>query len=561
MANKLNRRDFLKLGGLTAVSLPAIDIIGKLGNDNLLASEEVYGGFVIRQLGKGEGPYQVSEDYERFDAKNCIFGRMPTDPIIQEIIATTQPMGTPDQPGWRREDVALNAAAWTLAEYEHAGADFTDMHGGLLQLDPIDQAFLGQNPMLDGPWDHSHYTEEDLARIVKKAAKFYGASLVGIAPMDERWIYAGYSDSFGKGNGGAPIVFEDVDVTELPEGTVTVTVARQAIGAELSTKDPEALKEFFLETLRQVNPAEMPPGSPPPDAMMAMPPQQYAALLPQILGDMPAPVLTAFAAALDLGFEVSATDPSEAFRARYQEDGTMVIPRTMKWVIVLGFEMDFDGMNANPTPLGQSSSANGYSRATFTAGTLAEFVRHLGYNAVPAVNQTGLSVPMAIDAGLGELGRQGILITPKYGPRVRLAKIITDMPLATDSPIRFGVKEFCDVCGKCADNCPSQAIYFEDQTMEAMNISTNPGVMKWPLDSEKCFAGWQMSGGDCGNCIKVCPFNKPEGWLHDITRILIGASSGPIDRLLLNLDDASGYGEDNDPGKFWDQDHYVHVKP
>ena len=561
MSHGISRKDFLKLGGLAAISLPTANLVGKVGSYDLLESPEEYGGFLVQQLENGDSPYTVSADYERFDSNNCIFGRMMGDPKIQDILQNTEPMAKPTDPGWRREDWALNAATWALSEYQGANAPFTDNHGGFLSIDPLNASSVGGlNPQLKEPWDHSHYSEEDLANIVKKAAMFYGASLVGIAELDERWIYSRYSDTFGPSNGGE-IRFTDIEDVELPEGTVPAAAGLDMITMKLMAMNPEDVKALLLDIMSKADPSMLPADAPPPAALEAMPAEQLAGMLPMILGSMPVPVLNIMAGILELGVEITEVDPTESRLPRYLQDGTMAIPKTMQRVIVLGLEMDYDSMEANPTPLGQSSSGNGYSRGTFTAGTLAEFIRYLGYNAIPAVNQTSLSVPQAIDAGLGELGRQGILITPKYGPRVRLAKVITDMPLATDKPISFGVKEFCDVCGKCAEHCPAEAIFFEDQTMDAMNVSTNPGVMKWPLDSEKCFRGWQMAGGDCGQCIKVCPFNKPEGWLHEITRILIGAKSGAIDSLLLKLDDASGYGDGiPDAEEFWKKDNYIHVK-
>ena len=151
------------------------------------------------------------------------------------------------------------------------------------------------------------------------------------------------------------------------------------------------------------------------------------------------------------------------------------------------------------------------------------------------------------------MGRNGILITPKFGPRVRLAKVITDLPLKHDTPISFGVEEFCKVCKKCAELCPTQAITHEDEkTYSAPTISANPGVKKWTINAEDCYAGWFANGSGCGVCIQVCPFNKPEGWLHDVTRIMIGAGVGSIDDLMVKLDDASGYGSGKPKFGFWD---------
>ena len=66
---------------------------------------------------------------------------------------------------------------------------------------------------------------------------------------------------------------------------------------------------------------------------------------------------------------------------------------------------------------------------------------------------------------------------------------------------------------------------------------------------------------DCATCIMVCPFNKPESWLHKATRALIGAGSGTIDKALLQLDNASAYGEQKDPADFWrKKETFIHTK-
>jgi hypothetical protein len=57
-------------------------------------------------------------------------------------------------------------------------------------------------------------------------------------------------------------------------------------------------------------------------------------------------------------------------------------------------------------------------------------------------------VPFAIEAGIGELSRLNKLVTPEFGPAVRLCKVFTDLPMACDTPIDFGL-EFCKKCKKC----------------------------------------------------------------------------------------------------------------
>jgi len=232
----------------------------------------------------------------------------------------------------------------------------------------------------------------------------------------------------------------------------------------------------------------------------------------------------------------------------------------MKYVIALAFEMDIDGIDASIGGPAAAATGNGYSRMTFTASCLAEFIRALGYHAIPSGNCTGLSIPIAIDAGLGELGRLGLLITPKYGPRVRLAKVITDMPLIPDNPISFGVTEFCEICGKCAKQCPGGAIPDVDRTYDPVDISNSAGIYRWPVDHPRCHLVWRQEGLDCATCIRSCPFNKPETWVHELARILIGVNSGPLNKLILKLDDAGSFGKQANPRSFWKKDRYIHIK-
>jgi epoxyqueuosine reductase len=228
------------------------------------------------------------------------------------------------------------------------------------------------------------------------------------------------------------------------------------------------------------------------------------------------------------------------------------IPDNMTHVIVVAVPMDYESMRTSPTAPASAATGAGYSRMAFTAGLLGQYIRGLGYTALACGNDTGCSIPMAIDAGLGELARNGLLITPQYGPRVRLAKIITDLPLIVDTPIEFGVWEFCKVCKKCAAECPSKAIPESDTTTDTHNISNRTGLNRWPVNAEKCLSFWAANKTDCSNCIRSCPFNKPAGFLHDAVRC--GISRMPwLNRLFLWGDDLCGYGRQLPADKFWQQ--------
>ena len=552
----ISRRDFLKLGGLAAISLPTITQVGKIGNQDLLESQEAYGGFLILRLGEDEPPIEVDDSiYKRFDSTNVIFSRIIWDDAYIQRVESTQKVFEANDPGYTHIDVALSGAANFCGGFEGTNSPLTGKHAGLLSLNPAVLTKPGVN--FDGPWDHSNLTPEEVAAVVKKSALFLGASLVGIAPMNDRWIYSQAYDMLA--GGAAPIEITKVEVPELPEGKVSIQEAGQIIKEEMKKLEGEQIKAMVIDVLESVDPSLLPPDTPPIGMAKMLPAGQFKENVSKFTA-MPASILSVFAKKLGLDFEIANVDLGESAKPRYLEDGTLAIPETMKTVIVLAFEMDYDSIEAAPTIQGDLATMDGYSKMAITAGSLAKFIRELGYNAIPCGNNTGISVPQAIEAGLGEGARNGILITPKYGPRVRLAKVITDLPMAYDKPIRFGVREFCEVCKKCAKYCPTQAISYGQRTMEATTISTNPGVMKWSVNAEDCYIGWTVNGSGCGQCIRVCPFNKPESWLHDATRILIGAQTGSLDSLLVKLDDASGYGPPEPRFDFWKSNRFIHIK-
>ena len=175
-------------------------------------------------------------------------------------------------------------------------------------------------------------------------------------------------------------------------------------------------------------------------------------------------------------------------------------------VIVLVGAMDESIVKYSPTALGAAATELGYAMMGFTAASVAAFIRRLGFRAIPTGNDTALSIPYATMAGLGELGRHGLLIHPQHGARVRIAKIFTNLPVKPDRPIRFGVSDYCATCDLCAKACPAQCIPYGEPTTEIPNDAAAPGMRKWYIDSKKCRSFWDRNGSDCSNCIKVCPY-------------------------------------------------------
>jgi reductive dehalogenase len=238
-----------------------------------------------------------------------------------------------------------------------------------------------------------------------------------------------------------------------------------------------------------------------------------------------------------------------------QEHVPLELPEGCTNAVVMAVEMDYDSCRYSPDGISGASTGLGYSRQAVLANLVATFIRGLGYRAAPSGNDTAHSIPLAMAAGLGELGRMGLLVTKKFGPRVRLCKFFTDMPLAFDDYEPFGVTEFCRTCKKCAERCPSNAITKGDQTIAGPSLSNHSGVRKWYINPEKCFEFWAENWMDCNNCVKVCPFNKPPGTLHDLVRFFIRKSPS-LNRFWVWMDDLLGYGKPLSPQEknFWEVD-------
>lgn len=216
------------------------------------------------------------------------------------------------------------------------------------------------------------------------------------------------------------------------------------------------------------------------------------------------------------------------------------LPEEYKYTIVMATEMDYKDIQRSPAV--SASTDLGYSKMDWMAAGVAQYIRELGYEAIPAGNEMSLTVPQAVDAGLGEMGRNGMLITAEFGPRVRLCKVFTSLPLTPDRPIDIGVQRFCEKCERCAETCPANAVKRGERTDKAWNMSNNEGVLKWPTNAEKCLNFWVKNGTCCENCIRSCPWNKPKGWLHSAVRGVV-AYTHVFDSLFVKVDSALGYGK------------------
>jgi len=362
-------------------------------------------------------PYEVADTFEKMSEADTIFARVQYDPKFQYYHQTefsgAEFMISKGIPGYGRFEHELSVAAWKLYDSRES----------------IERPGIGLDPEASEVGERRTTNSDELTKMVKKAARFFGADLVGVAPLNRNWLY---------------------------------TVNRR--------------------------------GEP---------------------------------------YDVS---------------------EQMKFVIVMAVEMDYDAIATSPTFTSSAATALGYSTMTFVEVELAAFIQRLGYHAMTCGNNVSLSVPQAIDAGLGQYGRHGILITKEFGPRVRIAKVITDMPLNRDYPdTRFckSVIRFCETCEKCATTCPSQSIpYGTEQMWSGKSRSNNPGIRKWFVDVESCYGFWVENGSECSNCIRSCPYNKKNGFFH--RTILWFVQNTPwLNRLVVKMDDIVGYGKQRGSVNFW----------
>ncbi|WP_066632432.1 4Fe-4S dicluster domain-containing protein [Labilibacter marinus] len=208
------------------------------------------------------------------------------------------------------------------------------------------------------------------------------------------------------------------------------------------------------------------------------------------------------------------------------------VKNTQQYGIAITVEMNKDYLATGPSAPTLMESAQQYLNSGTIALQLAYFIANMGYSARAHIdgNYEVVCPLVARDAGLGEIGRMGLLMTTGLGPRVRIAVVTTDIPLIpTERKIDTSVDDFCGICKKCADVCPSQAIPKEAKR----NIN---GVQRWQINQEKCFGYWCVSGTDCGRCMSVCPYSHPNNLLHNMVRWGIN-KSWLFRRVALWLDD------------------------
>jgi epoxyqueuosine reductase len=174
-----------------------------------------------------------------------------------------------------------------------------------------------------------------------------------------------------------------------------------------------------------------------------------------------------------------------------------------RYAIALGLPMNREKMLTVPGHTAAMEVQRVYTQGSYLTVDLTRYIRSLGWatKALP-INSASeyLHIPIAIAAGIGELGKHGSLICKEYGSNFRLTTVVTDLPLVPDKPVDIGVEDICATCQACNRACPPDAIFTEKQWVR--------GEKKWYVDFDKCMPYFSSTYG-CGICLEVCPWSEP----------------------------------------------------
>ena len=222
-----------------------------------------------------------------------------------------------------------------------------------------------------------------------------------------------------------------------------------------------------------------------------------------------------------------------------------------RYAICMGFESDYEKFLSNNSRISDAEYGLGNIHTIPTTFMLAAYIREMGYPARAHHYGRGEvnPIPLAVDAGLGELGRHGMLIHEEYGSRLHLSVVTTDLPLAVDEPVDVGVEDVCKYCMKCARTCPSHSIPFGGKEI-------HNGVERYRINVDSCYKYRMASRGDwsvCVICVSSCCYNKRKAWWHTLACWILKRLPIPLRPLyikpLLWIDDL-----------FWGKRPWKHMK-
>ncbi|MFC1959493.1 4Fe-4S dicluster domain-containing protein [Chloroflexota bacterium] len=484
--NSLSRRDFLKIAGVAGVAVQAGALVG--AGVATGSSSETYTG------------------WESFNPGTMFFDRTPFeyDPPAHEPVSEVRRPSHFTDYVFQRVGMFQGALAqnpeWTIE-------------------DPIED--LGVPPALvefynEFPerlaWDHKTFTETIPNNAQDKA------------------IYGGYfrlADAYGEGWGAfsselerplfPPEISDYMKIGTQKELDKQLTI-QAVIDATLAGDIVEQEESESLSSTAQDPPTydrsqitEVPEG-------MGLPPQ-VPFLSPEKASEFVKEMAHRYGATLVRITKINHDFTyADGWRGTEHDYDTTELPPSWEYGIVIGVPMEWDIVATSPNA---STSGDAYNRVSSAASRMEAMLKSLGYACRAHSPNAGYDVvvpPIAIDAGLGEVGRTGYCITPEVGGNCRTAVIATELPLAIDKPIDYGVEAFCNSCKLCAEGCPSGAISMADNPDDLVIRGYN----HWYINNGACYNFWRESMGPmgCRLCVVTCPYSRKDNWVHSIARTI-----------------------------------------
>ena len=203
----------------------------------------------------------------------------------------------------------------------------------------------------------------------------------------------------------------------------------------------------------------------------------------------------------------------------FADASTLGLPITRDYSFGISFAIRHDNAVVNQLPndeLWQQMSSSLTEKAGHIYQVVQKLLESWGYHhrrllsttRVDELPDPGEELPqktLATLSGLGWIGRSTLLVTPAFGPRIRLGTLLTDMPLETDTPV---IQSQCEDCRTCVDACPVDAIKGNSWSQttprhELLELSRCYSFL-W---SAKATLGRRQT---CGVCLRICPVGQEE---------------------------------------------------
>lgn len=170
-------------------------------------------------------------------------------------------------------------------------------------------------------------------------------------------------------------------------------------------------------------------------------------------------------------------------------------------VVCFAVEQDYEATQLIPAEPAEQAVWGHNVELGDKALALGEAIRAMGYHAQihPPNAATCVIHPYFVQAGLGQMGANGQLLSPWFGSRARLGILTTDAPVTFDAPVDYGITGLCKECRTCIRRCPGRALSQEQVWWR--------GVRKFKVDLKRCMPMLPRYDA-CAVCMKVCPVQR-----------------------------------------------------